>query len=108
MMHALLVQHLTQSPTNNRNIEPERPPLQVFKIELNLVGDRQFIAAVHLRPTGQSRYKKMNAPLSSKRDEIILIEQRRARSNKTQVTHQDAPQLRQFVEARAAKEAAYG
>jgi hypothetical protein len=50
----------------------------------------------------------MNASFSPKRDKIILIEQSRARSNKTEVTREDAPQLRQFVETRPAEETAEG
>jgi hypothetical protein len=48
----------------------------------------------------------MNAPLSPECDKIILIKQGRARSDKTQVTHKDTPQLGQFVEARSAEETA--
>jgi cytochrome oxidase assembly protein ShyY1 len=69
----------------------ERLPLKVFIIELDFDGNRQFIAAVHLGPSGQSRYEMMNAPLGSEGYKIILIEQGWARSNKTQVTHEDAP-----------------
>lgn len=82
--------------------------MQILIIELHLNGDRQLITAIHLCPAGQSRHENMNAPLSPKRDKIILIEQSRARSNKTEVTRKDAPKLRQFVETRPAQEAADG
>jgi hypothetical protein len=45
----------------------------------------------------------MNAPLSAKRHQIILIEECRARPDKTQVARKNAPQLRQFVETRLAE-----
>jgi hypothetical protein len=82
--------------------------MQILIIKLDLDRDRQLISAVYLSPAGQPRHENMNASLSSERDKIILIKQGRARSNKTQVVRKNAPQLRQFVETRPAKEATYG
>jgi hypothetical protein len=64
---------------NNLEIENKRPPMEILIVELYLDKDRQFIAAVHLSPSGQSRHKLVNTSLSSGRNQIVLIEQCRAR-----------------------------
>jgi hypothetical protein len=45
--------------------------------------DWQFITAVHLCPAGQSRHQNMNTSLGPQRHQIILVEQCRARPDKT-------------------------
>jgi hypothetical protein len=50
----------------------------------------------------------MNTPLRPECDKIILIEQGRAWTDNTHVTHKDAPKLGEFVETGSAKEIADG
>src|ERR1035437_221837 len=106
MVYAFTAYNLNHSHTNDLEIEHKRSPLQILIIELHFDWDRQFITAVHLRPSGQSRHQNVDSSLGPQRHKIILIEQGRTRSDKTQVARKNAPQLRQFVEAGSAKEAA--
>jgi len=50
----------------------------------------------------------MHALLGTQFNQVVLIEQRRARPHKTHVADQNAPQLRQLVQAAFAQKAADG
>ena len=75
-------------------------------IQADFLGDGQIIAAIHLSPSGDSRYELVNAGLSSERDEIVLVEESGPRSDQAQVAAQYRKQLRQFVETGETEKAA--
>jgi hypothetical protein len=108
MLYTFTAYHLNYRHANYLEIEPKGPPLQILIVELYLDRDWQFITAVHLGPAGQSRHQNVDASLGPKRNQIILIEQCRARPYKAQVSAQHGKQLRQFIEAAAAEETANG
>jgi hypothetical protein len=105
MPYAFAAYDLNHGHANDKPIELKRPPLKIFIIELYLDWDGQFVTAVDLCPASQSRGELVNASLGPECHEIVLIEQRRAGSDKIQVAHKNAEQLRQFIETRPAKEA---
>jgi len=83
----------------NPHIKSKRSPLEVLCVQSDLVGYRQIVPAVNLRPTRKAWYQFVNTRVSTQRDKFILIEKGWARTDKTHITFEDAPQLRQFVEA---------
>lgn len=61
MLHAFGAHDLNQCHANYLKIEPKRSPLKILIIELYFYWNRQFVTAVHLRPSGQSRHKLLYA-----------------------------------------------
>jgi RNA-directed DNA polymerase len=96
--HPIALQHLDKGEPQNADVEPQRLTSQVFHIQLHFYRNRQLVAAVHLCPAGESRNQFVNTLLSAQLNQVVLIEQGRARPDKTHVTYQDAPQLRQLVQ----------
>jgi hypothetical protein len=80
--------------------------VQILAIQTDLLEDRQFVAPVHLRPASDPWEKFMDPGFGPECDQVDLIEQSRARPYKAQVAAQHRKQLRQFIEAAAAEEAA--
>ena len=77
--------------------------LKIFDVKFHFFRDGQFIAAIDLRPAREARNKFMDASCRSQRNEVILIEQRRAGADETHVAFQNAPELRQLIQARLAQ-----
>lgn len=92
----------------NAQIEKKAPPFEVFGIQRDFVRNRQFIPAVYLRPAREPRWKRMYIPFRACGDQIILVEKRRARPDEAHIPLQDAPNLREFIQAGFAQEAADG
>jgi hypothetical protein len=63
MLYPLATYNLNYRHANYLEIEDKRSPLQILIVKLYLDGNWQFIAAVHLRPTGQSRHQNVDASL---------------------------------------------
>ena len=82
--------------------------LKIFDVKFHFFRDWQFITAIDLRPAREARNKFMDASCRSQRNEVILIEQRRAGADETHVAFQNAPELRQLVQARLAQKGANG
>src|SRR5450830_775345 len=94
MRYPIPPEHLHQRQPQNPNIKPKRLAVKIFHIELHFVRYRQLIAAIHLRPAGQPGHQRMHTLLGTQFNQVVLIEQGRARPYKTHVAGQNAPQLR--------------
>ncbi len=51
MRHPVPLQHLHQGPPQDANVKAQRLTLQMGHIQLDLLRNRQLIAAIDLRPT---------------------------------------------------------
>ena len=105
--HIIAPEDTGKSQCQYLDVEQKGPALHVFEIQCDLVRDRQVVATVYLRPAGQSGNQMVNAPLRSQFCQVVLVEQGRPWSDKTHVTPQDTPDLRQFIQAAASQEATY-
>ena len=83
MLYTFAAHHLNYRHADYLEIEYNRSSMQILIVELYLDRDWQFITAVHLCPAGQSRHQNMNTSLGPQRHQIILVEQCRARPDKT-------------------------
>ena len=73
--------------------------MEVIIVIFDLYGDGEYVPAVHLRPAGDTGDKHMDALFCSQLYQVILVVQRRPRTDKAHVAFQDAPQLRELIEA---------
>ena len=94
MRHPIAPQDLGKSQPKNADVETKGLPPEILKIQFDFFGNRQFIPAINLRPSGQSRDQFMNTLRRTQLDQIVLIEQCRPRTNKTHITGDYAPKLR--------------
>lgn len=72
-------------------------PLQVLHVKSYLSGNAQLIPAVDLGLAGEPRLQIVHPVPGAQRDQIGLVIKRRARTDKTDVALENAPQLRQFI-----------
>src|SRR6516225_5413690 len=105
MLDAMALQHAPEGLPEDAQIEDEASALEVFGIETHFLGNRQFVAPVDLRPTGNARPQPLHAVLGAQRDQVVLVEKRWTRADETHVATQNAPKLRKFVEARLTQHA---
>ena len=75
MLYAFAAYDLNHGHPNDKPIEPKRPSLKIFIIELYLDWDRQFVTAVDLCPASQSGREFVNVSLCTECHEVVLIEQ---------------------------------
>ena len=108
MLDPFAANNLADRHTNDLKIPVKGSPLKILIVELHFDWNGELIAAIDLGPTRQSRHKRMNPSFSSKRYQIILIQQRGTRSDETEVTDKNAPQLGQLIETCSTEKAANG
>ena len=101
-------ENLEKGQKKDLQVEEEGAVVEIIFVKVNLDGDGQFIPSVDLGPAGKTRGEDMYAFLGSQCDEVILVEQRRSRTDKAHVPFQYTDELRQLVEARFAEEFADG
>src|SRR5208282_289727 len=83
----------------NLEIQPQRPVVDVLKVETDPVVEiRNLIAPTDLPQTGHARFYAEFAAMPDF-ETFELVRPGRARSHQAHVSLKDAPQLRQFVEA---------
>ena len=99
MRHPIPPQHLDEGQPQNANVKLQGLALQIDHIQLDLFRNRQLVAAIDLRPTGQAWHQGVHALLYAQSNQVLLIEQHWARAHKAHVPRQNAPQLRQLVQA---------
>jgi len=99
MRYTITFDNLQEGHPQNLNIKPKALTHQVFSIQRNLLRNRQLVAAVDLRPTGQARYQGVHTLLCAQINQVLLVEQRRTRAYKAHIIHQNAPQLGQLIQA---------
>lgn len=106
MGNSVAPDHFQGRQENDPEIEKKRALAQIVFVQGNLLWDRQFVAAVDLCPAGQTRQQSVDAALYAQGYEVVLIEKGRARADDAHLPFEDAPELRQFVEAGFAQEGA--
>ena len=106
MSHALAGQGAEKCRKHYLQVERKGSMVEIILVKGDFYRDRQVVPAVYLRPAGDARHEQMNALASSQFDEVVLVEKRRPRPDKSHVPLQDAEQLRQFVQAVSPKDPA--
>ncbi|EGE59233.1 hypothetical protein RHECNPAF_2330045 [Rhizobium etli CNPAF512] len=99
MLYSLAADDLPGRQKQDAHIEADRAPVKIFDVEFHFLRNRQFVAAVDLSPPRQSRQEFVDAVGRPQFDQIILIVERWPRPDETHPAPQNAPELRQFVEA---------
>jgi hypothetical protein len=56
MRHPIPPQYLDEGQPQDTNVKPKGLALQVSHVQLDFLRNRQLVAAIDLRPTGQARY----------------------------------------------------
>jgi len=59
--------------------------MHILTIQTNLLWNRQIVAPVHLRPSGNTRDQFMNSRFSSQYNQVVLIKQRRTWTDKAEI-----------------------
>ena len=67
MLYTIAAYYLEYRLENNIKIKPKGTPLHILIVKLDFDRYRQFIPPVDLRPASQSRYQRMNTPISPER-----------------------------------------
>ena len=78
--------------------------LHIPAVQLGLLRNFQFIAAVDLCPAGQARAHIVCMVLVALCQQIILVPQSRPRADDRHITYKDIPQLGQLVQTGLAQE----
>lgn len=81
---------------------------EVLGVHADLLGDTEVVTAVDLGPAGEAGGKFVDAVLGAQFNQVVLVEQRRARADNAHVAFEDAPELGELVEGRATEEGADG
>ncbi len=102
--HTITLNHFKEGDPQNLDIEPKALTHQVFSIKRHLLRNRQLVPTIDLCPAGQARHQGVHPLLCAQCNQVLLIEQRWARAYKAHVPRQNAPQLRQLVQAALAQE----
>ena len=97
--HAILRRNFKGGAPQDLQVKPERAPSQIFRVKAYLLWNGQFIAAIDLRPTGQTWHQVAHAARGAQFNEVCLIKQRGSRANETHVAFENAPQLRNLIKA---------
>ncbi len=105
--HAVALEHTDKRAKETLAIKQEALALYVFAVEGCLHGDFEFISAVNLRPTGQAHRYIVCAVLVSFFNQVILVPQRRTRTDDAHGPFENVEHLREFIEARLAEESAH-
>ena len=72
--------------------------VHIISIQFSFLPDRQLIASMDLCPAGKSRTDAVCTVPLTLRKEVILIPERRTRTNQRHVALQDIKELRQLIE----------
>lgn len=108
MLDALGSQDSPQRKGHDFQIEAKRLRSRVLGVVTYFHKNIQFVAAIDLRPTGDSRNQAVHSVPRAQRDQIVLIKKRGPGTDQTQVSLTDAGELGQLVEAGAAQPASNG
>lgn len=94
MRHSLSFYHTKNGQSENPKIESNASALKVFLVILHFDRDRQLAPAIDLGPAGNARDQLVNPLLSSQSYQVILVEQRRPRTDETHISPEHAIELR--------------
>src|SRR2546427_506198 len=104
-VHSFRAENFHEGEKQNPQVEPERSMIHIPHVEPQTFLPGLRVAAVDLRPAGNARAHLMPADLLGGIEREVLDEQG-PRADETHVPAKDVPELRQFVEAVAAHQAA--
>src|ERR1019366_8592537 len=100
---ALSPNYICQGQPKNLDVEPQTTVIHVPHVQLKLLFPGKAVASVHLHPPGNARPHLMTASLERGVSGQVFGEQR-PRADQTHIPLEYVPDLRQLIEARAAKE----
>jgi hypothetical protein len=83
--------HLQRRQREDAQVEGEALPLEVGAVETHFFFDRELVAAVDLGPSGDARPQPVHALGRPQGDQVVLVEERRARSDEAHVALEHAP-----------------
>ena len=102
--HAVVLKHRGNGAEEAFHIQPKAQMLHIPAVQLGLLRDLQFIAAMDLCPAGQARAHIVCMVLVALCQQIILVPQSRPRADDRHITYKDIPQLGQLVQTGLAQE----
>ena len=105
--HTVALEHANERTEEALAVEKEALALYVFAVEGRLHGDFEFVAAVDLRPAGEAHGHVVRAVLVAFFNQVVLVPQRRARTNDAHGPFENVEHLREFIEAGLAEEPAH-
>ena len=99
MRNPIPAHHLKKGQQDNFHIHQKRLSGHIFQIQLDLFWNGQLVPSIDLCPSRQAWQQTLHTGFRAQCNQVILIEQRRSRTDKTHIPFDDAPQLRQLIQA---------
>jgi len=73
MRHPVPPQHLDEGQPQDPDVKPKGLALQIGHIQLDLFRNRQLVAAIDLRPTGQARHQGVHTLHCAQSNQVLLV-----------------------------------
>lgn len=105
--HTITLEHADKCTKKTLAVEKETLALYVFAVEGGLHGDFQFVATVDLRPTGKAHGHVVCTVLVTFCNQVVLVPQRRTRTDYAHGPFENVEHLREFIEAGLAEDPAH-
>src|SRR4051812_326905 len=104
MRHSAPAQHAHRGEPQDVQIEPQRFALQVLDVELHFARNGEVVPAMRLSPARQSWHQLVHTVSSAERNQVVLVIESGTWTDEAHIAYQDAPKLRQFIQARRPNE----
>lgn len=105
--YAVALEHANERTEEALAVEKETLALYVFAVQGRLHGDFQFVATVDLRPTGKAHGHVVCTVLVTFCNQVVLVPQRRTRTDYAHGPFENVEHLREFIEAGLAEDPAH-
>src|SRR5438132_9787504 len=102
---AFALNQANQRQNHDLAIEPYADVVNIPDIELELVGPRNRVAAIDLRPAGQSWFDFV-PPRLFRRVAVEVLHQQRTRTDQAHIAFKNVEEFGQLIKARGAQESA--